>query len=61
MIALAFGSVIMSSHTCKYCWQQLPGIQSKVTQMMDELIKEIHGMQSGCDCNRTRSPFTIGT
>ena len=63
MITLAFGSGIVSSDTClnKHCCQQLPGIQSKVTQMMDELIKEIHSMQSGCDCNRTRCPSTIGS
>ena len=28
--------------------------------MLDELIKEIQSMQSGCDCNRTRCPSTIG-
>ena len=60
MIMLAFGSEIVSSDTSKNCCQQLPGIRSKVTQMMDELIKEIHSMQSGCVCNRTRSPSTIG-
>ena len=60
MITLAFGSEIVSSDTCNYCCQQLPGIQSKATQMMDELIKEIQSMQSGCDCNRTQSPSTIG-
>ena len=60
MIMLTFGSGIVSSDTCKNCCQQLPGIQSKASQMMDELIKEIQSMQSGCDCNRTRSPSTIG-
>ena len=60
MITLAFGSEIVSSDTCRHCCQQLPGIQSKATQMMDELIKEIQSMQSGCHCNRTRSPSTIG-
>ena len=59
IIALVFGSEIVSSETCKHCCQQLPGIRSKVTQMMDELIKEIQSMQSGCECNRTRSPSTI--
>ena len=61
MIVLAFDSGMVSSDTCKHCCQQLPGIQSKVTQMMDEFIKEIQNMQSGCDCNRTRSPSTIGS
>ena len=62
MIVLAFGSGMVSSDTCKqHCCQQIPGIRSKVTQVMDELIKEIQTMQSGCDCNRTRSPSTIGS
>ena len=62
MIVLAFGSGMVSSDTCKqHCCQQLPGIRSKVTQMMDELVKEIQTMQSGCDCNRTRCPSTIGS
>ena len=62
MIVLAFGSGMVSSDTCKqHCCQQLPGIRSKVTQMMDELIKEIQTIQSGCDCNRTRCPSTIGS
>ena len=61
MFVLAFSSGMVSSDTCKNCCQQLPGIRSKVTQMMDEFIKEIHSMQSGCDCNRTRSPSTIGS
>ena len=60
MIMLAFGSGMISSDTCKHCCQQLPGIRSKATQMMDDLIKEIQSMQSGCDCNRTQSPSTIG-
>ena len=62
MIALGFGSEIVSSDKClsKHCCQQLPGIRSKVTQMMDELIKDIQSIQSGCECNRTRSPSTIG-
>ena len=60
MIALVCGSKIMFSDTCKHCCQQLPGIRSKVNQIMDELITEIQTMQSGCDCNRTRSPSTIG-
>ena len=61
MIVLAFSSGMVSSDTClsKQCCQQLPGIQSKVTQMMDELIKEIHSIQSECNCNRTQSPSTI--
>ena len=43
MITLAFGSGMVSSDTClsKHCCQHLPGIQSKVTEMMGELIKEI--------------------
>ena len=63
MIVLAFSSGMVSSDPClnKQCCQQLPGIQSKLTQMMDELVKEIQTMQSGCDCNRTRSPSTIGS
>ena len=61
MITLAFDSGMVSSDTCKHCCQQLPGIRSKVNQMMDEFIKEIQSMQSGCDCNRTRSPSTIGS
>ena len=59
IIALVFGSEMVSSDICKHCCQQLPGIRSKVTQMMDELIKDIQSIQSGCDCNRTRSPSTI--
>ena len=63
MITLAFGSGMVSSDTClsKHCCQQLPRIQSKVTEMMGELIKEIHSTQSGCDCNRTQSSSTIGS
>ena len=63
IITLAFGSEMVSSGTCerKHFCQHIPGIKSKVTQMMDELIKEIQSMQSGCDCNRTRSPFSIGS
>ena len=63
MIALGFGSEIVSSDAClsKHCCQQLPGIRSKVNQIMDELITEIQSIQSGCDCNRTRSPSTIGS
>ena len=63
MIVLMFVSGMVSSDTClsKHCCQQIPGIQSKVTQMMDELIKEINSMQSGCDCNRTQCPSSIGS
>ena len=61
IIALAFGSEMVSGDICKQCCQQLPGMQSKVTQMMYEFIKEIQSMQSGCECNRTRSPSTIGS
>ena len=44
MIILAFDSGMVFSETClsKHCCQQIPSVQSKVTQMMDELIKEIH-------------------
>ena len=43
MTILAFDSGIVFSETClrKHCCQQIPGVQSKVTRMMDELIKEI--------------------
>ena len=61
MLAFSNGMVSTDTCFCKHCCQELPGIRSKVTQMMDELIKEIHSMQSGCDCNRTRSPSTIGS
>ena len=63
MLRFNFGSEMVSSDTClsKHCCQQLPGIQSKVTQMMDELIKQIHSMQSGYDRNCTQSPSTTGS
>ena len=62
MIVLAFSSGMVSGDTClsKQCCQQLPGIQSEVTHMIDEFIKDIQSIQSGCNCNRTRSPSTIG-
>ena len=31
----------LSKHYC----QQMPGVRFKLTQMMDEIIKEIHSMQ----------------